>query len=54
MKNFLLSTLLVISILVITFLNVSLSRANQIESFLKDSLEKVEEDIFGTLYITAL
>jgi hypothetical protein len=54
MKFFLLSTLLVISILVITFLNVSLSRANQIESFLKESLEKVEEDIFGTLYITAL
>jgi hypothetical protein len=54
MKKILITSLLVISILVITYLNLSISRATQIESFLKEAIEYVEEDTVGMTYITAL
>jgi hypothetical protein len=54
MKQILLATLLVISITSITFLNLSISRATQIESFIKASLDYVEEDALGMVYTTAL
>lgn len=54
MKKFLVTALLIITIFVITYLNLSLSRANQIESFLIESIESVDEDVLGITYMTAL
>jgi hypothetical protein len=54
MKNVLIAIFIIASIGLITFLNISLSRATQIESFLTHAKPLVIDSTIDKLYITIL